>query len=267
MDKSRAAGGSLLLSVLEGFRPFVRFRRGGQVSAERNFNHIGKSRLLQGVAPGVRRDIGAELALHCGSNHGIDLAPGQDAVDNVHEEGLGAQSPERTGVYAVAALDALGFIDLAKAGLFIHRDGAYRAGLLAGAHLVHDHLIGAVLCAHAAFPAFLRVDMSTDLVVIPHDGDCSETAVFVAGMAETAVAVVRHGIGRDRAVVTGCRDHLDDVVRFILPWALSLGQTHALPDDLALTVDAAAELGQGPRDDRLRKKLLFAFQLSVPGES
>ena len=201
------------------------------------------------------------------TDHGIDLAPGQDAVDNVHEEGLGAQSPERTGVDAVAALDALGFIDLAEAGLFIHRDGTHRAGLLAGAHLVHDHLIGAVFRAHAAFPAFLRIDMGPDLVVIPHDGDCAETAVFIAGMAETAVAVVRHGIGRDRAVVTGCGDHLDDIVRFILPRALSLGQAYTLTDDLAFTIDAAAELGQGPRDDRLRNKLLFAFQLSVPGKS
>ena len=267
VDKGRAAGGGLLLPVLEGFRPFVRFRRSGQISAERYFDHIGKTGLLQGAAPGVRRDVWAELALHCGGNHGIDLTPGQNTVDDVDEEGLGSQGSERTGVDTVAALDALGFIDPAEAGLFIHRDGTHRAGLFAGAHLMYDHLIGAVLCAHTALPAFLRIDMGADLVVIPHDGDSSEAAVFVAGMAETAVAVVRHGIGRDRAVVTGCGDYLHDIGRVILSRALSLSQTYTLPDDLALTVDAAAELGQGPRDDRLRDKFLFAFQFSVPGES
>ena len=93
------------------------------------------------------------------------------------------------------AVDALALVNLAEAGLFVHGDGADRAGLLAGTHLMHDDLVGAVLCAHAAFPAFLWVDMSTDSAVIPDDRNCTETAGLIAGVAETAVTVIRHGIG------------------------------------------------------------------------
>ena len=108
--------------------------------------------------------------------------------------------------------------------------------------------------------------MGTDPSVITHDRNSAEAAGLIAGMAETAVTVVCHGIGGDRAVVTGRGDHLDDVGRVGLPGTQAAYQTDALADDLALAVDAAPKLGKRSGDNLLRKELLFALQLSVPGE-
>lgn len=83
--------------------------------------------------------------------------------------------------------------------------------------------------------------MGADSSVVAHDRNSAEAAGLIAGMAETAVTVVCHGIGGDRAVVTGCGDHLNDVGRVGLPGAQAACQTDALTDDLALAVDAAAK--------------------------
>jgi hypothetical protein len=168
---------------------------------------------------------------------------------------------------AVAALDALGLVDLAETGLFVHGDRPDRAGLLAGTNLVNNDLVGAVLGAHAALPAFLGIDMGADPAVIAYDRNSAEAARLITGMAKAAMTVICNRIGRDRTVVTGCGNHLNYVGRVRLSGAQATGQTDPLADDFAFAVDAAPELRKRSRDDLLRKELLLALQLPVPCES
>ena len=142
---------------------------------------------------------------------------------------------------AVAAVDALILIDDAVAVLIV-ADGTDRAGLLAGTDQVHDGTVGTCCCAHAALLALRGVDVGAELA----DGDGAEAAGIQARLAKAQAAVVRNGVGGQRALVAGGLDDLHDVVGVrVALRVLRKGEADSLSCDFSLLIDAAAVRGLG----------------------
>ena len=162
---------------------------------------------------------------------------------------------------AGAALDALIFINLAYAILVVG-NRVYRAGLLARALQMCDRVVRAGICALAAFLTLVRINVGAG---IPH-ADSSEITGILAGLSHTFSAVIGYRVRCDRTLLTGCPNDLDHVSGiFTAGRAFALCQADTLTDNLALFINAAAELCLRSRDDGVRNLILvFLIQLASP---
>jgi len=165
-------------------------------------------------------------------------------------------------VRAHAALNAFFLIDRAESVL-IHGDGIDRTGPDARPDGFRNGVVRAGLRAHAAFPAFVMIDVHPVLSF----GNRSEMAGIHAGFPQAVLAVAGYGKTLDGTVFAGRGDDLDDILRIVSARADALCKTDPLPDNLPLPVDAAAKLRLRSRNHFIGKGLFLFFQLSLPGKS
>ena len=113
-------------------------------------------------------------------------------------------------------------IDNAKSVLIIG-NGIDRTGLFTGTGELRNSTVGAGCGTESALLTLHRINMCT--LVGHRDG--SEMTAVLAGFSETETAVVRYGVGRNRALFASRIDNLDDIVRFTMRICIFIaGQTH-----------------------------------------
>ena len=207
VDECRTAGSRHLLAFMESLCPLKGLIGSCHIAAETDFDHIRKSHLQESVLDRQHGDVGSELAFCCGSDHGNDLITGLDVADDVDQIGLGANRAEGAGVDAVAALNALGLIDVADTK-FIICDSADRARTFAGTDQMSDRTVRACVCAHTAFLTLGRIDPGSAIA----DGNRTEAAGVDTGLTHAETTVVCYGIRSQRTLFTCRADYLDNVL-------------------------------------------------------
>ena len=206
INESRAAGSRHLTSLVGRFAPLERFIGSRHIAAQSDLHHIRETEIKENILERLHRDIGAELSLRSGSDHGDHFVAGLNMADNIHQIGLGANGAKGAGMDAMPALDTFILVDPADSELVIS-DRADRADTLAGTHQMGDRPVRAGICAHTAFLALGRVD----LCPVVADSDRFKTAGIDAGFSHAKTAVVRHGIRRQRALFAGRLDDLNNI--------------------------------------------------------
>ena len=249
IDECRAAGSCHLLAFVSSFRPLKGLIGSGHIAAETYLDHICKSHLKESILDGKHGNIRAELSFCSRSDHGNDLIAGLDVADDVDQIGLGSDRAEGAGVDAVTALDALGLIDVADAELIILK-GADRAGTLAGTYQMCDRAVRAGICAHAALFTLGRIDPGPVIA----DRDRTETAGVDAGFTHTQAAVVCHGIGCQRTLLTCRTDNLDNILGIAVRIRiLCQGKADSLLGNFSFLVNTASISCNGSRTDLQRE--------------
>ena len=140
-----------------------------------------------------------------------------------------------------------------------HADGLDLAGVLAGTLAVGNGAVGADLRAAAAVDALALVDVRLHVLV---KGNRVARADVLAAMGQTATAGVRDHIAAGGALVAGDVDDVDDI------WVVlraAHGQLHALGQNGALFIYAAAHGGRLARNDFLGNIGNGFQQVVVPG--
>ena len=124
-------------------------------------------------------------------------------------------------------------------------------------------MVRASLRALPALFAFRRVNVGT----VASDRDRLKIAGIDAGLPDTVLAVVRHDISGNRAILTSRADHLYDIAVIHLARRLPLRKADPLADDLPFFINAAAEHRLGAGDHLIGKGLLFLVETPFKGQA
>ena len=263
LDEGGAAGGGeqALLGQLASLGHSHHIRTQG------GLDDVSEAQLLQTGDDLAQLGVG-ELRGDGGSHHGVDLAGAavlqtiallQD-LNGIHDEGLVGNGAEGALVHASAALDALGVVDLSGL-ILVHGDGLDLTSVLAGTLAVDDGGEGTYLGAGAALLALGLVDVGH---VIPIEGQGTELTDVLATVGQAAAAGVGNLVAAYGALVAGDVDDLDDVGVLLVT---ADGQLHALTQDGALLVDAAAHGGLLAGGQLLGNIHHILHELVLPGEA
>ena len=88
-----------------------------------------------------------------------------------------------------------------------------------------------------------------------------------AGLAQTVLAVLCHGVAGDRTVLAGRTDDLDNIAVVCCSRRFAFRQADTLPDDLPLFVDTAAELRSRSGNQLECDLVLALFQFACKSQS
>ena len=236
----RAAAGGHVAALARDLLGLLRLIIGRGVRAQGDLHRPGKAQLRQ-RDDHLAHAHAAELPLDGWGEAGVDLPTLADVVDHVADHGDVGDGAERAGDRAVAAGDALAVVDGRAAVLLVHGDGVHRAGAHAGTARIGDGVVGAGLRAHAALAALVRVN---DRALMRHD-DRVEAAGLHAALGHAVLAVAGDGVALQRAALAGAVDDGDRLVGEVVVLAVvdggaAAGPVHAVAQNLALAVDAAA---------------------------
>ena len=160
VNKSGTAGGGHFLAFFEVFRPFFRFKSCSHIAAQAYFHEIGKAELLHSSLPARHGNVFAKLSFTSRSQHGHNLFPGTDFINDIHYTCFGCDGSKRTIMDTLSALNTFRLVDLAYS-MLIHGDRAYRAALHTGSLYFYDCRIGTGLGTFSAALALILIDERT----------------------------------------------------------------------------------------------------------
>ena len=163
---------------------------------------------------------------------------------------------------AGTAVDATALVDGRQPRLRVDLDGIHRTAPAAGPDQIGNGIIRARLGTFATLLTFGWIDVRP----LPPHLDGIKAARLLAGLSHTFSAVIGYRVRCDRTLLTGCPNDLDHVSGiFAAGRAFALCQADTLTDNLALFINATAELCLRSRDDSVRNLILvFLIQLAVP---
>ena len=184
--------------------------------------------------------------------------------DDFYQICLGCDRAERAAVDAVTALNTFCFVDLAET-VFIIRDGIYRTCLLARTFQMDNRTIWAGFRTHTALFALCRVDVHSVFARM----NCAEFTGVQTCLAQTESAVIRYGICRNRAVVAGRLEHLNNVLRSTQRIRVFTDRkTDPSTGDFTLLIDTAAILRFRSRDQLISQFIhRLLIQIIIPCET
>ena len=202
--RAAGAGHKVLLSrhLLQIFLCFLDAR---DVCTHADLDNIGKAGLGKRFMNLRHRHLQAELADDRGSDERDNLLALLNLADDADNVAALINSAEGAGVAAGAAGDAF-FVVNNSLAVFADADSTDGAGAHAGTVDFQNSAIRAHLLAAAAFNALRFVDEGAVL----NNGDGLLGAVVHALVRDAVTAHIRDVIGIDRALVAGCRQHIND---------------------------------------------------------
>ena len=200
IHERRAAGSRHLFTFLICLSPLESLICCRHIAAKPDLYHISKSDLFEGGPPASHRDIRSKFSLTGRSHHCDHLFPCLNGFDNLRNIYLGRNRAKRAASYTGTALDTLFLINLADAGLRIHRNCVNRAGTAAGTNQLSDCIIRTGLRTFTALLTLAWINVGT---VSPNRNRSKVTCVLTR-LSHTFLAVIRYNKTCNRTFLT-CR--------------------------------------------------------------
>ena len=253
-DKCRTArGGQKAL-----FCQLLGFLLCDHISAQCRFDHIMESQIAQCLLDLSQLDT-LELRgnRRCDNRHRVIAAVIRllEQLDGIDNGRIVHHCAERTLEHTGAAADALVVVDFRLLHV-VHLDGADLAGALTRTHVLGNRLIRTGLCTAAAVNALFRINFHLSGF---GSADGALRTGLHAAVRQTAAAGVADGVPVYRTFVTGDVNDLNDAVSAVAAQRC----VHALADDGAFLINAAAHGRLSARNNLKRDRIIYIFHFFV----